>query len=586
MEEITLEKIDIIRQRTKASYSMAYEALQLNDGNVIKALIFLEGESNTLNKRNVSASDSIDIVDDAYRSKVRSNNTVSINPKLDSGKKGSAEVENQKNKLTFILNSIIEDPSIPQDKKASLIIHATSLTCAIIAVQPIPFADLFVLSPIQLVMVTYLNKAMGNPYEKSKLNEILASLLGIVGWGMIAQHLILGAYKTFVPYIAGVTTIPMVYAATWALGIGAKVLIEAKKDDRHVGDTELKRLVNKAKEEAKKGSAFTISNLKSEIETLTINAKEFQKYKQEFATIEAKLSEIGIYDLNKPIEDIISNTNIGDIYNKKYNLISKRFKDKYRNLEIDDLIISILIFIPEEKFLGEVEKVISQVNDDITKLSISKSVNSTIVEVEADFGIIYVIDDGLKMYVQHIELIDELRDSTVLMDYIDTIRTTRNRKLLRNSEIRDIFVDTIVSADTEIDIISPWADPKVLTPLRDKLQDAINRGVTIKIVYGIGNFKSSNKKKNISKEELKAITTEKVLKQYEAEFSSTKRFKIYKGNTHIKLLICDNKYYVLGSYNYLSFKGDYSGYDVRSEIAEYSESADLLKKLRREFFSF
>lgn len=42
MEEISLEKIDLLRERTKASYSEAKEALIRAEGNVVDALIYLE----------------------------------------------------------------------------------------------------------------------------------------------------------------------------------------------------------------------------------------------------------------------------------------------------------------------------------------------------------------------------------------------------------------------------------------------------------------------------------------------------------------------------------------------------------------
>jgi len=44
MSEITLEKIDIVRERTGASYSEAKEALEACEGNVVDALIYLENQ--------------------------------------------------------------------------------------------------------------------------------------------------------------------------------------------------------------------------------------------------------------------------------------------------------------------------------------------------------------------------------------------------------------------------------------------------------------------------------------------------------------------------------------------------------------
>lgn len=42
MEEITLEKIDLIRQRTGLNYSAAKEVLEKNNGNVVDTLIYIE----------------------------------------------------------------------------------------------------------------------------------------------------------------------------------------------------------------------------------------------------------------------------------------------------------------------------------------------------------------------------------------------------------------------------------------------------------------------------------------------------------------------------------------------------------------
>lgn len=42
MEEITLEKIDIIRERTGVTYTKAKEALEATQGNVVEALVYIE----------------------------------------------------------------------------------------------------------------------------------------------------------------------------------------------------------------------------------------------------------------------------------------------------------------------------------------------------------------------------------------------------------------------------------------------------------------------------------------------------------------------------------------------------------------
>lgn len=48
MSEITLEKVDIIRERTGVSYAEAKEALEECDGNVVDALIYIENKKSNI----------------------------------------------------------------------------------------------------------------------------------------------------------------------------------------------------------------------------------------------------------------------------------------------------------------------------------------------------------------------------------------------------------------------------------------------------------------------------------------------------------------------------------------------------------
>ena len=61
MNEITLEKIDIIRERTGATYSLSKEALEVSEGDVVEALIYLE--KNTISKKQELYSTTEEFVD-------------------------------------------------------------------------------------------------------------------------------------------------------------------------------------------------------------------------------------------------------------------------------------------------------------------------------------------------------------------------------------------------------------------------------------------------------------------------------------------------------------------------------------------
>jgi len=50
-------------------------------------------------------------------------------------------ITNKALSLQETLEALLKDPSIADDDKLNLIIHLTGLTCALVAIQPIPFHD-------------------------------------------------------------------------------------------------------------------------------------------------------------------------------------------------------------------------------------------------------------------------------------------------------------------------------------------------------------------------------------------------------------------------------------------------------------
>ena len=90
---------------------------------------------------------------------------------------------------------------ISDDEKVSRIIKIFATTCAAVAVQPIPFADIFVLTPIQAYMGTRIGAIRGLPVSEAKSTEIIKEIAGVVGLGLLAQQLVIGGYKTFIPFL-------------------------------------------------------------------------------------------------------------------------------------------------------------------------------------------------------------------------------------------------------------------------------------------------------------------------------------------------------------------------------------------------
>jgi len=145
---------------------------------------------------------------------------------------------------------------LSEDQKVDKIIVIFSGICAGVAVQPIPFADFFILTPIQAFMATRIAAIRGVTVTQAKATDNLKELVGVIGLGLLAQHLGIGLYKTFVPFIAGFTTIPLVFGLTFGIGKVIDAYYVAKAKGKNLDNESLKAIFEnefkKGKEQGKR----------------------------------------------------------------------------------------------------------------------------------------------------------------------------------------------------------------------------------------------------------------------------------------------------------------------------------------------
>ena len=104
---------------------------------------------------------------------------------------------------------------------------------------------------------------------------------------------------------------------------------------------------------------------------------------------------------------------------------------------------------------------------------------------------------------------------------------------------------SINKANSRLMIISPWITPAVVNrDMIDSLGALLERNVQLYIGYGIS-AEPSERDINSSVQELQKLSD-----SY-ANFSFVRM-----GNTHAKVLIKDSEFYIITSFNWLSFKGD------------------------------
>ena len=140
---------------------------------------------------------------------------------------------------------------ITDDEKVSKIINITASVCAGVAFQPIPFADIFILTPIQAYMGTRIAAVRGISINKNDALTTIKEISGVVGLGLLAQQVAIGAYKTGLPGLGGFMTLPLVSGLTYGIGRVMDFYIIQKARGELIKPETLKEIWKNAKKEGK-----------------------------------------------------------------------------------------------------------------------------------------------------------------------------------------------------------------------------------------------------------------------------------------------------------------------------------------------
>lgn len=157
------------------------------------------------------------------------------------------------------------DQATPEERDIAVreVIQVASLAAAAVAVQPLPFLDAVLMSPIHILLVQAVGKIRGHTLDRKTGLEILSTF----GASLVAQNVIIGAAK-LVPFFGWAVGISMAYALTWAVG---EVSDYYFKNGRGVPQEDLQTLFKKVyreKREEKEREHRADDTLKSRLEQL------------------------------------------------------------------------------------------------------------------------------------------------------------------------------------------------------------------------------------------------------------------------------------------------------------------------------
>jgi hypothetical protein len=153
----------------------------------------------------------------------------------------------------------------------------------------------------------------------------------------------------------------------------------------------------------------------------------------------------------------------------------------------------------------------------------------------------------------------------------------RSVRRIDTSEHRPLLERAFKEARRRVIIMSPWLNRMAVTdPLIEKMRAALRRGVHIVIGWGYPESKDSDKHQRSERtlRHLRNLASDRALKG--------KLDLVEHGNTHKKVLIVDDQYMVVTSFNWLSYRGD-PELGIRDEVGVYMELPDVIRDTATDF---
>lgn len=159
------------------------------------------------------------------------------------------------------------DPSKTNDENAEEVIKSAALLSGAISVEPIPFADILLITPVQAKMVLHVGKIYGFEMTTERALDIAQELGATIAYGLAARQVMRGVAKLALPVIGGFITAPAVYGWTYALGRLAQSHFERKLQGLPDSRASRVQVVQEAKQQSRKvlPTAQDFSDLASEL---------------------------------------------------------------------------------------------------------------------------------------------------------------------------------------------------------------------------------------------------------------------------------------------------------------------------------
>lgn len=302
----------------------------------------------------------------------------------------------------------------------------------------------------------------------------------------------------------------------------------------------------------KKNHAYEQDRLEGNLQEVSRVTKTYVEYKK-----------VNVLVFMNKTEDIEFQVFDGTTRNDDYSIaLQKQYNNNSRVLDFDSNNISAT---------GEDDSFINVLPQDIIESAKSFSYKDSTLEREisnltTQLDAIKNSDDGNDEQ-QKESATERIR---FLEKKIDEMKEERkgSDRILSTYDHRPLLLDALDSAQNTIVIVSPWIKSGGLNDeILGRIERALQRGTRVIIGYGISEKEDSDK-----------WILQRLIDMRKKKYG-VKLLLVKLSNTHEKVLIKDNEYMVITSFNWLSFKGD-PNKGFRQETGYYTESKEAIRQMK------
>lgn len=149
------------------------------------------------------------------------------------------------------VHDIEQRTDLSREEKIDQIRQIACGACAAIAVQPIPFADIFILTPVQGYFGSRVAAIHRVPVSDAQVLDLVKEVVGLVGLGVVAQQLAIGLWKLVTGGLGGIVTVPLVWTLTYGVMTVVDHYYRAKARGVQLSKEKMREIFEQARKEGK-----------------------------------------------------------------------------------------------------------------------------------------------------------------------------------------------------------------------------------------------------------------------------------------------------------------------------------------------